>query len=319
MTVTRFVSAANEVTIGGFWREHAKGELRTKKDHEILKFLSPCWGKEFMAEMYGTKATIFGAFAQEILNMPISLLLALYLVYPRYLFNMGAAYMFSRGVETLRIDGFLALVLLIHGYLLSFHQLMKYGEPLSMGKVHSSIDTYSYKCAAGLKTLLVQYLMMQNRYMTGEEKNPKTREEWRKVNGGTPLLTDLCLAMRSDPMGIIRGLEEVVTCFYGPAVTYAFPDPLVAAYRNSVTHLSLISVLDGTALKWCQQEVLRTRMSNTVLFGKVKDAELMVYNFRGQLQCRMGGKREGPIETYPKFWNLNPLTPGGQEVLRIPA
>ena len=188
-----------------------------------------------------------------------------------------------------------------------------------MGKFHSSIDTYSYECAAGLKTLLVQYLMMQNRYMTGEENNPKTREEWRKVNGGMPLLTDLCLAMRSDPMGIIRGLEEVVTCIYGPAVTYAFPDPLVTAYRNSVTHLSLISVLDGTALNWCQQEVLRAQMSNTVLFGKVKDAELIVYNFRGQLQCRMGGKREGPIETYPKFWNLNPLTVGGQEILRIPA
>ena len=133
------------------------------------------------------------------------------------------------------------------------------------------------------------------------------------------MLTDMCMAMRSDPMGIIRGLEEVVTCIYGPAVTYAFPDPLVTAYRNSVTHLSLISVLDGTALYWCQQEVLRARMSNTVLFAKVKDAELMVYNFRGQLQCRMGGKREGPIETYPKFWKLKPLTASGQEILRIPA
>ena len=160
---------------------------------------------------------------------------------------------------------------------------------------------------------------MQNRHMTGEEKNPKTKDEWRKVNGGMPLLTDRCLAMRSDPMGIIRGLEEVVTCIYGPAVTYAFPDPLVTAYRNSVTHLSLISVLDGTALNWCQQEVLRAQMSNTVLFGKVKDPDLMVYNFRGQLQCRMGGKREGPIENYPKFWNLNPLTASGQEILRIPA
>ena len=157
---------------------------------------------------------------------------------------------------------------------------------------------------------------MQNRHMTGEEKNPKTREEWRKMNGGMPLLTDLCLAMRSDPMGIIRGLEEVVTCIYGPAVTYAFPDPLVTAYRYSVTHLSLISVLDGTALNWCQQEVLRAQMSNTVLFGKVKHAELIAYNFRGQLQCRMGGKREGPIETYP---NLNPLTAEGREILKIPA
>ena len=222
-----------------------------------------------MAGMFGTTATIFGAFVQEILGMPISLLLALYLVYPRYLFNMGPAYMFSRGVETLRVDGYLALVLLTHGELVSFHQLMEYGEPLSMGKVHSSIETYSYKCAAGLKTLLVQYLMMQNRHMTGEEKNPKSREEWKKMNGGMPLLTDLCLAMRSDPMGIIRGLEEVVTCIYGPAVTYAFPDPLVSTYRYSVTHLSLISILDGTALNWCQQELLRAQMSNTVL---LKDA-----------------------------------------------
>ena len=120
-------------------------------------------------------------------------------------------------------------------------------------------------------------------------------------------------------MGMIRGLEEVVTCIYGPAVTYAFPDPLVAAYRNSVVHMSLISVLDGTALNWCRQVVLRARMSNTVLFGKVKDPELELFNFRGQLQCRMGGKREGPTETYPKFWNLNPLTADGQEILRIPT
>ena len=132
MTVARFVSAANEVTIGGFWREHAKGELRTRGDHEILKFLSPCWGRDFMAEMVGTKATLFGAFVQEILGMPISLILALYLVYPRYLFNMGPAYMFSRGVETLRFDGYLALVLLTHGELGSFHRLMIYVEPLSI-------------------------------------------------------------------------------------------------------------------------------------------------------------------------------------------
>ena len=60
-------------------------------------------------------------------------------------------------------------------------------------------------------------------------------------------------------------------------------------------------------------------MSETVLFGKVKDPELVVYNFRGQLQCRMGGKREGPIEVYPKFLNLNPVTSDKKEVLRIPT
>ena len=46
----------------------------------------------------------------------------------------------------------------------------------------------------------------------------------------------------------------------------------------------------------------------------------MVFNFRGQLQCRMGGgRRESLIEAYPKFWNLNHLAADKHEVLRIPA
>ena len=139
------------------------------------------------------------------------------------------------------------------------------------------------------------------------------------TQSGMPILTDLCLAMVSDPLGMIRGLGELVTCIYGPAVTYAFPDPLVAAYRNSVVQVSLISVLDGTALNWCRQEEFRARMSDTVLLGKVEDPELMVFNFRGQLQCRLGRKRKGPSEAYTKFWNLNPLAADKQEILRIPA
>ena len=133
MTVGRFVTAANEVTIGGFWREHAKDELRTRKNHKILRFLSPCWEKKYMAKVFHARDTIFEAFVQELLNMLINLLLALYLVYPRYLFKMGPAYMLSRGVETIRIDGYLTLVLLTRGELVAFHRLMKYGEPLSIG------------------------------------------------------------------------------------------------------------------------------------------------------------------------------------------
>ena len=84
--------------------------------------------------------------------------------------------------------------------------------------------------------------------------------------------------------GSNQRLGEVVTCIYGPAVKYAFPEPLEAAYRN----VSLISVLDGTALNWSRQEALRAQMSDTVLLEKVMDSELVVINFRGQLQCRMG-------------------------------
>ena len=49
-----------------------------------------------------------------------TLLLALYLLLPRYLFNMGPAYMCGRGVETLRIDGYLTLGLLTYEILALF-------------------------------------------------------------------------------------------------------------------------------------------------------------------------------------------------------
>ena len=95
-----------------------------------------------MAKVFYAKDTIFEAFVQELLNMPINLVLALYLVYPRYLFNMGPAYMFSRGVETFRIDGYLTLLLLTHGELVAFHRLMKYGGPCRWGKpTQKSIPT----------------------------------------------------------------------------------------------------------------------------------------------------------------------------------
>ena len=64
------------------------------------------------------------------------------------------------------------------------------------------METYSYNCAAEPKTLLVEYLLMQNRNLTGEERNPKTSGEVREANGGIP---DLCFAMRSDPVGMIGG------------------------------------------------------------------------------------------------------------------
>ena len=60
-------------------------------------------------------------------------------------------------------------------------------------------------------------------------------------------------------------------------------------------------------------------MSETVLFGKMKDPELIVLNFSCQLQCRIEGKREGLIEVYPKFRNLNPTAKDTREVSRIAA
>ena len=109
----------------------------------------------------------------------------------------------------------------------------------------------------------------------------------RRHAGGMPLLTDLSLAMRTDPLALIRGATEFVTVIYGPAVTFAFPGVKVKAYRRSVLHLNLISAVDGSALNWYEQYALREMMSEDLLFVTKSEPEMTVINFDDHFRNRM--------------------------------
>ena len=51
---------------------------------------------------------------------------------------------------------------------------------------------------------------------------------------GMPLLTDLDVMMRINPLALIHGLREFVTVVYEPVMSFVFPDVQVKAYRMSV-------------------------------------------------------------------------------------
>ena len=69
--------------------EPAMGELNTRRNHEILRFLSPCWEKKYLNKVFYAGDTIIEAFVQELLNMPINLLLALYSCIPEVTVHYG--------------------------------------------------------------------------------------------------------------------------------------------------------------------------------------------------------------------------------------
>ena len=71
---------------------------RRTEDPEVtrdLEILESMLGEEVHGKVLYAGNKIFEAFVQELLSMPINLLLALYLVYPRYLFNMGTAFILA--------------------------------------------------------------------------------------------------------------------------------------------------------------------------------------------------------------------------------
>ena len=164
----------------------------------------------------------------------------------------------------------------------------------------------------------MQYLLQQNRFGTGEDETIEREEDVRRHVGGMPQLTDLSLAMRTDTLALIRGATEFVTVIYGPAVTFAFLDVKVEAYRRSVLHLNLISAVDGSVLNWCEQHVLREFMSEDLLFGKISEPEMTVVNFDDHFHDRMGEVERGLIELFPKLWNLKPYDKMTGEITRIP-
>ena len=178
--------------------------------------------------------------------------------------------------------------------------------------------TDSWNKIRDLRHTLIQYLLHQKRFGTGEDETIEMEEDVRQHVGGMLLLTDLSLAMRTDPLALIRGATEFLTVIYGPAVTFAFPDVKVEAYRRSVLHLNLQSVVDGSVLNWCEQHVLRELMSEDLLFGKIAQPELTVVKLDDHFRDRMGEVERGHIEVFPKLWNLRPYDKTNGEITRIP-
>ena len=135
---------------------------------------------------------------------------------------------------------------------------------------------------------------------------------------GMPLLTDLAVTMRIDPLALIHGLREFVTVVYGPVMSFAFPEVQEKAYRNSVLYVNLVSVLDCTVLNWVEQKELRGLASDDRLFGRIAEPGWVLMDFNNNLKCRMGREDLSHVQFNPKLWNLRPVVKDSGEAMRVP-
>ena len=234
-------------------------------------------------------------------------------------FVKGPAILLADGIQNLRLDGLLTLIAISHGNLGGLMKLARCPEQMRerVRNLDMKKSTDSWNKIKDLRHTLIQYLLQQNRFGTGEDETTEREEDVRRHVGGMPLLT-LSLAMRTDPLALIIGVTEFVTVIYGPAVTFGFPDVKVEAYRRSLLHLNLISAVDGSTLNWCEQPTLRELMSEDLLFAKISEPEMTVISFDDHFRDRMGEVERGHIEVFPKLWNLRPHDKTNGEITRVP-
>ena len=305
-----FVNRVCQVTLETFWTQKVKGEEDFERTDSMLEGLGAGWTASFLAKVYPKFSRyLIKEFLQAVVEVSIVEILALFV-------TLGAETFVKKRVVLLT-ETFIAIT---HGKLGGLMNLTRYSEQMreNVRKFDVKKATDSWNKIRYLRHTFIQYLLQHNRFGTGEDETIEREEDVRRHVGGIPLLTDLSLAMRTDPLASIRGATVFVTLIYGPAVTFAFPDVKVEAYRRSVLHLNLISAVDGSVLNWCEQHVLRELMSEDLLFGKIAEREMTVVNFDDHFRDRMREVERGHIEVFPKLWNLRPYDKMNGEITRIP-
>ena len=167
------------------------------------------------------------------------------------------------------------------------------------------------------RILLLKHLLQQNRSITGEDKVATDAGECKQYCG-MPLLTDLAVMMRIDPLALIHELREFVTVVYGPVMSLAFPNVQVKAYRNSVLYVNLVSVVDCSVLNWVEQKELRGLASDDRLFGRIAEPGWVLMDLNNHFKCRMGREDLSHVQFHPKLWNLITVVKDSGEAMRVP-
>ena len=298
--------------------------LATKAQYErsdaILGGMGVGWTPSFLSTCYPKASrNLTASFVKDIRKLSIGLVLALYVTFGHENFVKGPANLFTQALADLRLDGLLTLIAMTYGRLGDLLVLLCYPEQLlgTSREFNAQLETASLRKMKDWRTLLLQYLLQQNRSVTGEDKVATNAGECKQYCG-IPLLTDLAVMMRIDPLALVHGLREFVTVVYGPVITFAFPDVQVKAYRNSVLYVNLVSVVDCSVLNWVDQSELRRLASDDRLFGRIAEPGWVLMDFNNHFKCRMGREDLSHIQFNPKLWNLRPVVKDTGEAVRVP-
>ena len=316
----KLMQDVNTMSLDKFQANVLATRAQYERSDAILGGMGVGWTPSFLSTCYPRASrNLIASFVKDIRKLSIGLILALYGTFGHENFVKGPANLFTQALANLRLDGLLTLIAMTYGRLGDLLVLLRYPEQLQgpSREFNAQLETASLRKMKDWRTLLLQYLLQQNRSVTGEDKVATDAGECKQYCG-MPLLTDLAVMMRIDPLALIHGLREFVTVVYGPVMSFAFPDVQVKAYRNSVLYVNLVSVVDCSVLNWVEQRELRGLASDDRLFGRIAEPGWVLMDFNNHFKCRMGREDLSHIQFNPKLWNLRPVVKDTGAAMGVP-
>ena len=142
-------------------------------------------------------------FLQAVVKVSIVELIALLVTFGAENFVKGPAILLTDGIQNLRLDGLLTLIAITHGNMGGLMKLTRCPEQMRerVRNLDMKKSTDSWNKIRDLRHTLIQYLLQQNRFGTGEDETIEREEDVRRHVGGMPLLTWLKLGYQNRSLG----------------------------------------------------------------------------------------------------------------------
>ena len=199
----------NTMSLDRFQADIVATRAQYERSDAILGGMAVGWTPSFLSTYYPRASrNLIASFVKDIRKQSIGLVLALYVTFGHENFVKGPANLVTQALADLRLDGLLNLIAMTYGRLGNLFVLLRYPEQLQgeSREFNAQLETVSYRKMKNWKILLLQYLLQQNRSITGEDKVATGASECKQYCG-MPLLTDLAAMMRIDPLALVHGLR----------------------------------------------------------------------------------------------------------------
>ena len=131
------------------------------------------WTASFLAKVYPSLSrNLIKEFLQAVVEVTIVELLALFVAFGAENSVRGPVILLTEGVQNLRLDGLLTLIAITHGNLGGLMNLTRYLEQMreNVRRIDVKRPTDSWNKIRDLRHTLIQYLLQQNCFGTGEDE-----------------------------------------------------------------------------------------------------------------------------------------------------
>ena len=198
----------NTMSLDRFQADISATKAQYERSDDILGETGVGWTPSFLSMFYPRASRNLIA---NIRKLSIGLVLALYVTFGHENFVKGPANLFTHALANLRLDGILTLIARTYGQLGDFFVLLRYPEQLqgASREFNAQLEIASHRKIKDC--MILQY------YSTCYSTSGVSE---CKQYCGTPLLIDLAVMMRIDPLALVHGLREFATLVYGPVMSY---------------------------------------------------------------------------------------------------